>query len=121
MPVIALDVISRVRAASISSGDGSGTSLIPFWPGISWGLLPMGPPFMPGLLPRPIPGGICWGCCATIAVTLIRIGRRRTMTRDWRWGNASRYKLISNRIQDIIEGYLRRTSPLQRVVACLAH
>jgi hypothetical protein len=61
MPVMALDVISRVLAASTSSSDNSGVGgLGRLCPGNSCCcLFAEGPPFMLGLLPLPIPGGAC--------------------------------------------------------------
>ena len=59
IPVIALEVISLVRAASISSGDSSGASAGGFCPGRSGpgGLGIPGPPLRPGAAPRPMAGG----------------------------------------------------------------
>jgi hypothetical protein len=60
MPVIALAVISLVLAASNSSGDGSSPSGEPLMPpALSGGLLPGGPPFIPGLFPLPDMPGCC--------------------------------------------------------------
>lgn len=84
MPDMALVVISRVLAASISSGDISEAS-VAFCPIPSWSRGPFGPPFMPGLLPLPaMPGPGCEPCCETIAATLANMGRSSTMTRDCR-------------------------------------
>lgn len=90
MPVVALEVISRLLAASSSSGDKFGSLCAAVWPCASGPLGPAGPPFMLGLLaPLPIPFGIWPDCWATIAVTLTRMGRSSTITSDCKWGSAS--------------------------------
>lgn len=78
---MAFDVISRVRVASISSGEGSPSCSC--WPCAFMSMPLCDPwPLAPGL-PVLLVIPAIWFCCwATIAVTLTRIGRSRTITMD---------------------------------------
>jgi hypothetical protein len=83
---MALAVISLVLTASTSSGEGSGSSWVVTCPDNSPVLGPPGPPFVAEVFPLPMPLGIWPACCATMAVTLTRIGLSKTITSDCKWG-----------------------------------